>query len=76
MTCPRCHGFMILDHFVANKWDDDPYSQYSRCLNCGNCVDTLILHHRIHPPVVRDKRKYTLEQAEGYMNGKGRRKYA
>lgn len=47
-SCPRCHGFMvpvILDgsKTVVLDWRERPDW---RCVNCGECVDPLILANR------------------------------
>jgi len=47
MLCPRCHGLMVVDHFIDLQ-DDRGHSWLSawRCINCGNVVEPEILRHR------------------------------
>lgn len=47
--CPRCHGFMvpvILDDSktVVLDWRELPGC---RCVNCGECIDPVILANRL-----------------------------
>lgn len=50
-TCTRCGGFLVLDHGVQFAQSmscqvDDPMPS-SRCLNCGDVVDEVILRNRL-----------------------------
>ena len=57
MTCTRCQGLMVEDHFmdfdgtIGHMWA----SGY-RCMNCGNVHDAVIQQHRLaktpHSPVL------------------------
>ncbi len=53
MTCLRCHGLMVPDSYTASQYADLEDQHFHRCVICGNCEDTLILHHRKHRPEVR-----------------------
>lgn len=53
MHCPKCQGLMIVTQYVANRYSDETDVDYAKCLNCGNCIDALILHHRVHRPIVK-----------------------
>lgn len=47
--CPRCHGFMvpvILDGTETNALNGRE-SSGRRCVNCGECIDSLILANRL-----------------------------
>lgn len=47
-SCPRCHGFMvsvILDGTEAGMLNGRE-SPARRCVNCGECIDPLILANR------------------------------
>ncbi len=57
MTCTRCQGLMVEDHFmdfdgtIGHMWT----SGY-RCMNCGNVHDAVIQQHRLsrapQPPML------------------------
>lgn len=48
MTCTRCQGFMVEDHFMdfdgtmGHMW-----ASGHRCMNCGNVHDAVIQQHRL-----------------------------
>lgn len=47
-SCPRCHGFMVPvilegSETVVLDWRERPGR---RCINCGECIDPLILSNR------------------------------
>jgi polyferredoxin len=47
--CPRCHGFMvsvILDG-TETSLQNGRESPARRCINCGECIDPLILANRL-----------------------------
>ena len=44
--CHRCGGLMVEDSCYSNAG----YSVGSRCIQCGDVVDPVILKHRIAPP--------------------------
>ena len=46
-VCPRCHGFLILDD-MTDVGDAIGLSLCfgMRCINCGNVIDPLIVHHQ------------------------------
>ena len=45
-NCGRCQGQM----HVITVGDNEATLDMSRCLNCGEVVDPLIVEHREHPP--------------------------
>jgi hypothetical protein len=47
MSCPRCHGLMVVDHFIDLQ-DDRGHSWLSawRCINCGDVVEPEIMRRR------------------------------
>ena len=50
-TCLRCGGYLVKEDFVDLAGTcEPPVSMAWRCMNCGNVVDQLILHHRQTPP--------------------------
>ncbi len=48
MSCSRCHGLMVRDHFldfdgtIGHMWANG-----YRCMNCGNVHDPVIEQHRL-----------------------------
>jgi len=48
MTCVRCLGLMVIDHFLDF---DGPYGHMWtaswRCMNCGHVHDAVIEQHRL-----------------------------
>jgi hypothetical protein len=62
MSCERCGGFMVLDTFC------DPQEKESRlglgmtrCLNCGNLEDTIILTNRAGSHVLTHRTSIVLD---------------
>lgn len=51
MDCPRCHGTMVVDHFVDLLTSSEIWMPGWRCLMCGEVIDPLILKNRQEPPV-------------------------
>jgi len=50
-TCPRCGGRLVAENFVDVWGTCEPHTiSACRCMNCGNVVDELILHHQKTPP--------------------------
>ncbi len=50
-TCGRCGGCLVFENFVdLGGTCGPPAISASRCMNCGNVVDELILHHQKSPP--------------------------
>lgn len=48
MSCSRCHGFMVRDHFLDFDGTIGHMWAYGyRCMNCGNVHDPLIEQHRL-----------------------------
>jgi hypothetical protein len=40
MRCPRCRGFMVVDHFTDMQSDGGPlWLRAWRCVNCGEVVE-------------------------------------
>ncbi len=53
MTCQRCRGFMIPEALLET-WPPEPISEVWRCINCGDIVDSTVLHNRrTEPPPVK-----------------------
>ncbi len=46
MECPRCHGTMIVDHFVDMATSGEIWMPGWRCLMCGEIIDPIIESHR------------------------------
>lgn len=50
MKCPRCHGLMVLDHFLDMQDEGGHlWLRVWRCVNCGQVTDPLIALHRQAP---------------------------
>jgi hypothetical protein len=48
MTCSRCQGFMIEDHFLDLKGAcGEMWTTSWRCANCGRVHDAVIEQHRL-----------------------------
>lgn len=48
MTCSRCRGLMVVDHFIDMQDDAGKlWLRAWRCVMCGEVVDPLIQRHRI-----------------------------
>lgn len=48
MRCPRCHGFMVVDHFTDMGSSGGPlWLRAFRCVNCGEVVEPGITSHRL-----------------------------
>ena len=47
MECPRCHGTMIVDHFVDMATSGEIWMPGWRCLMCGEIIDPIIESHRL-----------------------------
>jgi len=51
MVCVRCGGHLVKEEFVDLVGTCQPLATAAcRCMNCGNIVDELILHHQKIPP--------------------------
>ena len=48
MTCSRCRGFMIEDHFIDLEGAyGEMWTTSMRCVNCGHVHDAVIEQHRL-----------------------------
>lgn len=48
MRCPRCHGFMIVDHFTDMQFSSGAlWLRAWRCVNCGEVMEPGIASHRL-----------------------------
>lgn len=48
MTCSRCRGLMIEDHFVDLEGAfGEMWTTSWRCVNCGHVYDAVIEQHRL-----------------------------
>ncbi|MGE0642501.1 MAG: hypothetical protein AB7P24_02395 [Nitrospira sp.] len=68
MSCSRCRGLMIQDHFmdfdgtIGHMWANG-----YRCMNCGNVHDPVIEQHRLvqkQNTAARTNREVELEKDE------------
>lgn len=47
MTCHRCHGLMVVDHFIDMEETGALWLRGWRCVTCGEVVDPTIMRHRM-----------------------------
>ena len=48
MFCQRCHGLMVLDHYIDMQDSGEHlWLRAWRCVNCGEVVEPGILWHRL-----------------------------
>ena len=47
MKCHRCHGLMVVDHFIDMEETGGLWMRGWRCVTCGEVVDPMIMRHRI-----------------------------
>ena len=48
MRCPRCHGFMVVDHFTDMRISSGPlWLRAWRCVTCGEVVEPSLAGHRL-----------------------------
>lgn len=48
MTCERCQGLMVVDHFIdMQDGGGSLWLRAWRCMNCGDIVDPAIIRHRL-----------------------------
>jgi hypothetical protein len=57
MTCMRCHGLLLETLPLTWSSSDSPPSPEDglvipawQCVNCGDCIDAVILANRMAPP--------------------------
>ena len=56
MNCHRCHGLMVVDHFI--DMEDEMgclWMRAWRCMNCGEVEDPEIYRHRMIQSSLRDR---------------------
>ena len=71
MSCERCGGFMVFDTFCDPQEKESPLGfGMTRCLNCGNLEDTIILTNRASPPVQTHRTPIVLTQRKFYRQGR------
>ena len=47
MVCQRCHGLMVVDHFIdMEDGGEHLWLRAWRCVNCGEVVEPGIIRHR------------------------------
>ena len=46
MYCQRCHGLMVVDHFIDMEDTGGLWMRGWRCVTCGEVVDPKIMRHR------------------------------
>jgi len=48
MFCQRCHGLMVVDHFIdMQDGGEHHWLRAWRCVNCGEVVEPGIIRHRL-----------------------------
>ena len=47
MRCQRCHGLMVVDHFIDMEETGGLWMRAWRCVACGEVVDPRIMRHRM-----------------------------
>jgi len=48
MTCSRCQGFMVEDHFLDIEGAfGEMWTTGLRCMNCGRVYDSVIAQHQL-----------------------------
>lgn len=47
MKCHRCHGLMVVDHFIDMEETGGLWMRGWRCVTCGEVVDSMIMRHRM-----------------------------
>lgn len=48
MRCPRCHWFMVVDHFTDMQFSSGPlWLRAWRCVHCGEVMEPGIAGHRL-----------------------------
>lgn len=47
MKCGRCHGLMVIDHFIDMEETGGLWLRGWRCVTCGEVVDPMIMRHRM-----------------------------
>jgi len=51
MTCVRCQGLMVEDHFLDMEGGyGEMWARSRRCMNCGYVCDPVIEHNRLARP--------------------------
>ncbi|TAJ28352.1 MAG: hypothetical protein EPO64_04795 [Nitrospirae bacterium] len=56
MKCHRCHGLMVVDHFIDMEDDSGHlWMRGWRCVTCGDVVDPKIHRHRLIQSSLRDR---------------------
>ncbi|MEC4677690.1 MAG: hypothetical protein VST69_02910 [Nitrospirota bacterium] len=45
MQCPRCSGMMVYEQIFTSQGGLD----ISRCVHCGDVVDSVVISNREHP---------------------------
>ena len=48
MTCQRCHGLMVVDHYIDLQDDSgNLWMRAWRCISCGDVLDAQIRSRRL-----------------------------
>lgn len=77
MRCQRCQGYMVRDQFmdILNVSGELDFKGW-RCLNCGDIVDPVIVHHHLSvaSTPVRPRRRWwsQIRAREGYTQGRSK----
>ncbi len=57
-SCSRCGGLMVTTDCLDVLSDSDEINcRVSRCIQCGDLVDPVILRNRLHPPSMTPRKK-------------------
>jgi len=66
MTCPRCKGNMISEHFEDISDDTGQITFHGfRCINCGEVIDPVVIANRTKRPhlVARNRKLMSMTNA-------------
>lgn len=56
MTCQRCDGLMVVDHYIDMEDDSGHlWLRAWRCITCGEVLDPRICRHRLIQTSLRDR---------------------
>jgi hypothetical protein len=47
MTCQRCQGLMVVDHFIDMEYSGGLWLRAWRCVSCGDVLDSQIRSRRL-----------------------------
>ncbi len=71
MTCHRCRGLMVKDHFFdLQESCGRPWFAGWRCVTCGNILDPLIQRRRLVQSLERERARAAKGQDNAGRGGK------